>query len=212
MTTKNYQKIIFGLVIISAMSIMAPDVLAENCPSLTTVNGTSITFVGGLADMGGDTQSSVWFEYGTTSGNYTQKTEEKVLTQTGKYCITVSNLQPCTTYYYRAAMRNKTGPSYGAEQSRTTACSTSTSISTSTSTPKKVLGAATGVSTGLRNNILVDSFFLPVVFALTLIWLFKSHILKWEEWLDKKKSELRKFKSEKLLKLKIAQIKSRENK
>jgi len=203
MSTKIYQKIIFGLVIIGVMSIIAPDVLAENCPSLTTVNGISITFVGGLADMGGDTQASVWFEYGITSGNYSQKTEETALTQTGKYCITVSNLQPCTTYYYRAAMRNKAGPSFGAEQSRTTACSTST---------PKVLGTATGVSTGLTDNILVDSFFLPVVFALILAWLFKSHLIKWEEWLDEKEREYGKFKSEKLLKLKIAQIKVRENK
>jgi hypothetical protein len=183
---------------------LAFNAFAENCPDKTTVNGQSITFVGGLADMGGDTQASVWFEYGESSGNYTQKTGEKVLTQTGKYCITVSNLKPCTTYYYRAAMRNKAGPSYGAEQSRTTACSTST--------PKKVLGAATGVSTGLTDSILVDSFFLPLVSALTLTWLFKSHILKWEEWLDEKKREYEKFKGEKLLKLKIAQIKFRENK
>lgn len=186
------------------MLIIAPNGLAENCPSQTTAEGTSITFVGGLADMGGDSQASVWFEYGTTSGNYSQKTEEKVLTQTGKYCITVSNLQPCTTYYYRAAMRNKAGPSYGAEQSRTTACSTST--------PEKVLGAATGVSTGLTDNIFVDSFFLLLVFALTLTWLFKSHILKWEEWLDEIKKEYQKFKAEKFLRLKIAQIKFREKK
>ena len=204
MSTKIYQKIIFGLVIIGVMSIIAPDVLAENCPSLTTVNGISITFVGGLADMGGDTQASVWFEYGLTSGNYSQKTEEKVLTQMGKYCITVLNLQPCTTYYYRAAMRNKAGPSYGAEQSRTTACSTST--------PKKVLGAATGAPTGLADSIFMDSIFLPLVSALTLTWLLKSHILKWEEWLDKNKRDFGKFKSEKLLKLKIAQIKARKSK
>jgi len=204
MTAKIYQKIISGLVIIGTILIVAPQVLAENCPAQTTVNGTSITFVGGLADMGGDTQASVWFEYGLTAGNYAQKTEEKILTQTGKYCITVSNLQPCTTYYYRAAMSNKAGPSYGAEQSRTTACSTST--------PKKVLGAATGVSTGLTDNFLVDSFFLPLISALTLTWLFKSHLIKWEEWLDEKKREYGKLKSEKLLKLKIAQIKFRENK
>jgi len=77
-------------------------------------------------------------------------------------------------------------------------------------TKKEVLGAATGVSTGLTDSIFVDSFFLPLVSALTLTWLFKSHILKWEEWSDERKKEYRKFKTEKLLRLKIAEIKARE--
>jgi hypothetical protein len=204
MTKKIYQKVVICLLIGGTMLILAFNVFAENCPDKTTVNGQTITFVGGLADMGGDSQASVWFEYGESSGNYTQKTEEKILTQTGKYCITVSNLKPCTTYYYRAAMRNKAGPSYGAEQSRTTLCSTSTS------TPKKVLGAATAAPTGLTNNFLVDSFFLPVVSLLILVWLFKSHLIKWEEWLDEKKRGLRNFKSQTFLKMKTAQIKARE--
>ena len=76
-------------------------------------------------------------------------------------------------------------------------------------TKKQVLGA-TSVSTGLTNNVLVDSFILPLVFASILTWLLKSHILKWEEWLDKRKKEYRKFQTEKLLRLKIAQIKTQE--
>jgi len=62
----------------------------------------------------------------------------------------------------------------------------------------------------LTNNVLVDSFILPLVFASILTWLLKSHILKWEEWLDKRKKEYRKFQTEKLLRLKIAQIKTQE--
>ena len=108
--------------------IFAPSILAEDCPATTAVSGTSIIFVGGLADMGGDTQSSVWFDYGTTAGMYSQKTEEKILTQLGKYCVTVSNLQPCSTYYYRAAMRNSSGPSYGSEQSKATECIVTTDL------------------------------------------------------------------------------------
>ena len=77
-------------------------------------------------------------------------------------------------------------------------------------TKKEVLGVATGVSTGLTNNFFVDSFFLPLVSALILTWLLKSHILKWEEWMDERKKEYRKFKTEKLLRLKIAQIKTQE--
>jgi len=176
MNTKIYQKIIIGIIVVTGTLIFTPNSLAENCPATTTVSGTSIIFVGGLADMGGDTQSSVWFEYGTTPGSYTQKTTEKVLSQLGKYCTTVPNLQPCATYYYRAAMRNNSGPSYGAEQSRTIACSAVPPV-TSPVTPE-VLGAATEAPTGLTNNFLTDSFFLPLVIISVAAWFLKPYIIK----------------------------------
>ena len=75
---------------------------------------------------------------------------------------------------------------------------------------KKAVLGATSAPTGLTNNIFFDSLILPLLAALTLTWLFKSHILKWEEWMDERKKEYRKFKTEKLLRLKIAEIKARE--
>jgi len=93
---------------------------AENCPSSTTVSGTTVTFVGELTDLGGDETTTVWFEYGKTTA-YGQKTAEKVLTQPGFYCITVSNLLPETTYNYRAAAKNEAGTGYGANMKFTTA-------------------------------------------------------------------------------------------
>ena len=93
--------------------------LAENCPSQTTVSGTTVTFVGELTDLGGDGTTSVWFEYGQTI-SYGQKTSEKVLTETGFYCITISGLLPATTYHYRAAARNSAGTSYGENKTFTT--------------------------------------------------------------------------------------------
>ncbi len=179
-------------------------VLAENCPERTTVNGpNSITFVGGVVDMGGDTEVKVWFEYGTSSGNYTFKTEKKTMTQTGKYCITVSNLQPCTTYYYRAAMENKAGPSYGAEMSKTTLCSTSSNQS---QIKARVLGVATQAPTGLVKNIL-SHLVLPLLIAALLTTALKSRLIFWEKLMDQKKKEYQKFKSEKLLQLKVAKEK-----
>lgn len=174
--------------------------LAETCPEKTTVNGpTSITFVGGVVDMGGDTQASVWFEYGEKSGDYKFKTPKKIVTQPGKYCITVSNLKPCTTYYYRAAMENKAGPSFGAEQSRKTLCET----------PKKVLGTATSAPTGLSDRI--NRFFLfPLFLAGILTWILKSHILRWEEWVERRKAEYQKFKTDRLLRSKIEEFKSKK--
>jgi hypothetical protein len=188
--------IMIGLILFSFSRVMA-----QSCPEKTTVNGPkSITFVGGVADLGGDTQASVWFEYGTSSGNYTFKTEKKVVTQTGKYCITVDNLQPCTTYYYRAAMENQAGPSYGAELSKMTTCQ-----------EKKVLGAATAENTGIIETIFLDYLFLPLISALFLIFIFKNDIFRLERWLNIRKNEYQEYKSKKILEKKIKKIKNTEN-
>jgi hypothetical protein len=77
-------------------------------------------------------------------------------------------------------------------------------------TKKQVAGAATQAPTGWVKDLFVDYLALPLLFASGMIYLFKSHILQWEEWLDKRKEEYQRFKSEKLLKLKIAQIKLRK--
>jgi hypothetical protein len=60
-------------------------------------------------------------------------------------------------------------------------------------------GTATVVSTGWTDNIFLDSFFLPLLFATTLIFLFKSRILKIEEWYDSRKKNYSVYKSQKTL-------------
>jgi len=72
---------------------------------------------------------------------------------------------------------------------------------------REVAGAAVAIPTGLTNNLFLDSFFLPLVIALIIIWLLRSRILQFEEWLDKRKKKHQEYHSEKLLKLKIAKIK-----
>lgn len=187
--------------------IFAFNVFAQECPERTTVNGQdSITFVGGVVDMGGDTSATVWFEYGTSPGNYTFKTEKITLNKPEKYCITVSNLQPCTTYYYRAAMENKAGPSYGAELSKSTACPEQSTSS------EKVLGIATASPTGTIKKIFLELLIIPFIFAGLLVILFKPHIFAFEEWLELKKNSFRKISSEKILEMKINKIKINEKK
>jgi uncharacterized repeat protein (TIGR01451 family) len=68
-----------------------------------------------------------------------------------------------------------------------------------------VAGAATRAPTGFNN---FSSFLLILV--LTLIFSFKTPIINWEKFLDEKKKEYQRLRSEKLLKLKIAQIKIKE--
>lgn len=76
---------------------------------------------------------------------------------------------------------------------------------------KEVAGATTGlpteISTGWTNNIFLDTFFLPLLFALVLTWLLKSHIISFEEWLNNRKTAYQEYQSGKsfkeLLKKKI---------
>lgn len=319
-------KKIFSFIIVLFGVLLIPGFgLTETCPNMTTVNGTNVTFVGELTDLGGDNDTYVWFEYGETS-NYGQKTSEKILTQTGLYCISISNFSPCTTYHYRAGARNDAGTSYGEDKTFTTTCQSEISISkfvrnlsdgtswldsvlaepgevlsfyieiknTGSSSlfnvivrdalPNKMIFAgnlkidnilttgdiisglnignlsanqtkiitfnvhlagndqfifgetklinsasaldssdiatvivrktgvlgATTVSTGLTNNLFLDSFLLPLIICLIIIFLFRSYIIKWEEWLDKRKKQYRDYKAKKLLRFKIAKIKTEE--
>jgi hypothetical protein len=81
---------------------------------------------------------------------------------------------------------------------------TSTTGTAGTST-----GAAS-VSTGLTNNIFFDTFLIPLLIAMILVWLFRSNIIKLEQWLDRRKGEYRQYKSNKLFQLKIKKIKAQE--
>lgn len=319
------RKIKLILLILFGFLIPVSFILAESCPNMTTVSGTDVTFVGELTDMGGDSTTAVWFEYGQTS-NYGQKTLEKNLTQPGIYCINLSNLSPCTTYHYRAGARNSAGTSYGEDKTFTTTCQsalfltklvrnlsdgtqwtdsvladpkeilsfwiqvkntgssliqnvivrdtlpskinftgelkidgiavsgdiisglnignlspnqtktitfnaevagpeqfsfgdtqlTNTAFASSLNVSasdtarvivqKKPVSGVTTVPTGLTNNLFLDSFFLPLIISLIIIFLFRSHLIKWEEWLDKRKKEYRNYKVKKLLQFKIAKI------
>lgn len=326
---KNY---ILLAVLLAGVFAFFDFALAQSCPGLTTVEGTTVTFVGELTDAGGDNVNYVWFEYGQTT-SFGQKTTEKALNQAGMYCIVVSGLNPSTTYYYRAAARNSAGTSYGEIKSFTTTTpreiadfsvqKTVRNLSDGTSFVKSVAadpgevlifriavkagdnsltnitvkdtlpigttyigdlridnvavagniltglnigslaaqqekaitfrvdvadqasfafgqteltntvlvssdavsrsdtakvfisktavaGAATAVVTGLTDNIFFDSFLLPSLITLLIVWLFKSRIIKFEEWLDSRKREYQIYKSKKILKIKIAKAKVKE--
>jgi uncharacterized repeat protein (TIGR01451 family) len=69
-----------------------------------------------------------------------------------------------------------------------------------------VLGAATSAQTGFITDFIKYFSFL-LIFGSGLIWLFNSHIFKWEEWLDEEKKNFQKFRAENLLKLKTAKFK-----
>jgi uncharacterized repeat protein (TIGR01451 family) len=73
-----------------------------------------------------------------------------------------------------------------------------------------IAGIATQVPTGLTNNVFLDSFLLPLIVTLLIIWLFKSRIVNFEQWLDSRKKEYQVYKSRKILQMKVARIKAKE--
>lgn len=155
--------LIISTLISSALFLISNSALAQDtCPEKTKVEGRNIIFVGEVVDMGGDEKVVAFFEYGTSSGKYTQRTQEITLDKPQKYCIKVENLEPCTTYYYRAGMRNKAGESFGAEKEIKTECQGQV---LGTTTPTQY---STGISDGILNSlvpVLMVIFGLIVTFA-----------------------------------------------
>ena len=73
-----------------------------------------------------------------------------------------------------------------------------------------VLGAST-VSTGLTNNIWLDSFIIPLMITLLGLWMWRSGMFFGvEKWLDDKKKIKRGFRAQKELDRKISQIRKVE--
>ncbi|MDD2731790.1 MAG: PKD domain-containing protein [Candidatus Pacebacteria bacterium] len=75
---------------------------------------------------------------------------------------------------------------------------------------RKAIGGATTIITGITDNILFDSLIIPLIFALIAVWLFKSKIVSFEQWLDLKKEKYQNYRSNKILEKKIGQIKGKE--
>ena len=104
------------------------EILAQgSCPDNTEVGDTWATLVGEVTDDGGDPNLTVWFQYGTTL-SYGHETPHFSKSGTGKFCYTVSNLNACTTYHFRAVAQNSAGISYGDNETFTTLCPVSVDI------------------------------------------------------------------------------------
>ena len=102
-------------------------VAQSSCPNSTTYSDTQATLVGEIRDTGGDPNINAWFEWGTSSylSNFTPIQFLNVSNPPQRFCHTLTNLQPCTTYYYRAVVRNSVGAYYGQIYSFRTSCYTS---------------------------------------------------------------------------------------
>jgi len=112
---------VFSAVVLTASLVAVKFALADNCPLNTTISETQATLVGEITDDGGDPNFEVWFDYGKSMG-YSYQTAHFSKYGTGLFCSTVYNLDPCTTYYYRAVGKNSSGTSYGENKTFTTKC------------------------------------------------------------------------------------------
>jgi hypothetical protein len=89
----------------------------------------SATLRGEITDDGGDPNLLVWFEYGRTqSYGYTTPVQEKY--GTGEFTYTVSGLDNCTVYHYRACAKHRyfNDPNCGQDQSFVTPCNVSVDL------------------------------------------------------------------------------------
>lgn len=80
----------------------------------------------------------------------------------------------------------------------------------SVSVNRSAVYGASYISTGLTNNLLVDSFFLPLMLALLGLWMFKSGLFGFDKWSDSRKIKNASYKAEKELKSRISDIKRAE--
>ncbi|MDG6005576.1 MAG: hypothetical protein E3K29_06965, partial [Candidatus Brocadia sp.] len=99
-------------------------------PQVTTGSATNITTnaatLNGTVNANG-LSTTVWFQYGTTSGSYGSTTSIQTVggTSSTPVSASINGLSAGVKYYYRIVAQNSVGTSYGTEQSLTTAASTS---------------------------------------------------------------------------------------
>jgi len=88
-----------------------------------TALAVTATLTGEVTNDGGDPSLYVWFNYGLTS-SYGSQTAQQSKTGIGEFTATVSGLQNCKTYHYRAVSKhqNFNDTMYGIDKTFTTEC------------------------------------------------------------------------------------------
>jgi hypothetical protein len=98
-------------------AILVFSVLIQN------VFAVSATLYGEVTDDGGDPNLYVWFQYGRTT-SYGYETSRQTKYGSGEFSATVSGLDTCTTYHYRAVVKhqNYDDTRYGEDKTFVTPC------------------------------------------------------------------------------------------
>jgi len=98
---------------------LQPAELARKAPAVATDDITSITTSGttlnaNLTSMGSAASIRISFQWGTSPGDYSRETPERIATSPGIYSFPLTGLTPGATYYFRARAVGD-GTTYGAE-------------------------------------------------------------------------------------------------
>jgi len=86
------------------------------------ITSNSAVVSGELSNLGGRISANVWFEYGLTS-SYGSRTNSQTMNNAGTFQATLSNLNSCTLYHYRAVGDNGNGAVNGIDRTFSTLCS-----------------------------------------------------------------------------------------
>jgi len=111
-----------------SVTMTTPTPIVKATPSLTTQSPTVITDGASLHDDGTVTLestvnshgflTSMWIEYGTTSGYYINKSSTETVSGTSdtRVSINIGKILENVIYYYRITAQNEVGTSYGDER------------------------------------------------------------------------------------------------
>lgn len=138
------------------------DNASDNFNAQATLNGT-------VSGTSGTVYT--WFEWGTTTSYGRESNHMPILSQ-GHFDQHIAELLPNTVYHFRAVAQKAGGNIvYGQDMTFTSA--NYGNLGFGQYTPGQVAGAST-IATGLTNNLLVDSFLIPLLIIIAGLWLYFS--------------------------------------
>lgn len=129
-TTYHYRAVVSGTGS-GATPISGPDTAFSTAPgpskpslSITTgpasnLTSNSVVISGGMPSLGDLKSAQVYFEWGISSA-YGNATPPQTITRADAFTATLTNLNPGTTYHYRAVAIGPTGPVQGSDVTFTT--------------------------------------------------------------------------------------------
>ncbi len=132
-------------------SVLASTTASIQTNSATNIQNNSATLNGNLTDLGSSTSPSVYFQWGTSAGNYTNQTTQQTQNTTGTFSQTITGLVPNTTYHFQSVAINHYGPSYGQDMTFYTG-SSQTSSSTLTANAGSDLYLTSGQTSTLQGS------------------------------------------------------------
>ncbi len=115
------------------------------------------------------------------------------------------------TITFEAKVESKGEFSYGTTNLINTALAYNTETSDSDTCKvivrRTAVAGVTDVPTGISNGIL-NSILFPLIITLTILWVFRSELIGFDEWSEKRKKQIEAYRANKLLKRKITQLKT----